>query len=234
MAVSLGLAAQDQPKREAGRPAPRGTDRDVQNQAPPPQARPQQPQARPDPGRLPRNQFVQPNTMDRPAGEQQRESRRGKLHPFGARAGDWLRQYKNMPVDHQEQELSNDPNFRRLPAEKQEKLRERLRQFNNLSPEKQDQLLDRMEKFETLTPEKRQQLRGIQERMRQLPEDRQQRVRRAFHAIKGMNADQRTSFLGSARFTGQFTPEEQEILRGLTEIEDTPELAEPNDPRSED
>ena len=235
LAVSLSLAAQDQPKGGGGRPAPRGTDRVVQNQAPPPQSRPQ---SQPRPSAVPGNQFVAPRIVDRPATtDQQREANRpGRLHPFGARAGDWLRQYKDVPVDQQEKALGNDPSFQRLPADRQEKLRERLRQFNTLSPEKKDQLLDRMEKFETLPPEQRKRLHDIQEQMRQLSEERRQMVRRAFHQIKGMTPEQRQEFFGSGRFTNMFTEEEKQILRGLVEIEATPELAEPNpgDPSSED
>jgi hypothetical protein len=59
-------------------------------------------------------------------------------------------------------------------------------------------------------------------------------VRRAFHQLKGMSPEQRQSYLGSERFQNIFTPEEREILRGLNEIEGTPELAEPVDPRIND
>jgi hypothetical protein len=228
-AVTLSLAtAQDNPKREGKR------SRAQEN------AQPSAPAAQPSqdtqgPSRVPRNQFVNPQTADRPPmGDQQGRGRPGSLHPFAPRAGDWLRQYKNVPVDQQERALTNDPSFQKLPADRQEKLRERLRQFNALPPEKQDRLLDRMEKFETLPQEKRQRLRGIQERLRQLPDDRQQKVRHAFHQLKGMSAEQRQSYLGSDRFQSLFTPEEQEILRGLNEIEGTPELAEPADPRKND
>lgn len=226
VAMSLSLAAQDQPKRGAGRLAPRTEQNQGQRSQPPPSSP------------VPRSQFASPRPVDRPpVTEQQRDANRPfKLHPFGARAGDWLRQYKDVPVDQQEKALSNDPGFQRLPAERQEKLRERLRQFNSLSPERKDQLLDRMEKFETLPPEQRQRLRSLQERMRQLPEERQQEVRRVFHQLKGMSHEQRHAFLGSERFQSVFSQEEREILHGLTDIEGTPELAEPNlgDPRSED
>jgi hypothetical protein len=165
---------------------------------------------------------------------QQRRGGSQRLHPFGPRAGDWLRQFKDVPPDQQERALTNDPNFQRLPADRQDKLRERLKQVNSLSPEKKEQLLDRMETFETLPPEQRQRLRAIQDRMKQLPEDRQQRLKRAFHFIKGMNPEQRQSFFGSARFTGQFSVEEQELLHGLIDIAGSPELAEPPDPRIND
>ncbi|HUR37649.1 MAG TPA: DUF3106 domain-containing protein [Terriglobales bacterium] len=211
---------------------------------PAPQSSPSQSQSQGN-SRVPRNQFVSPTIMDRPAvnpnqtignQDQMRDMGRrgGRLHPYGARAGDWLRQYKDVPVDQQERALTSDPSFQRLPADQQEKLRQRLRRFNNLAPEKQDQLLDRMEKFETLPPEQRQRLQGLQERMRLLPEDRQQKVKRAFHQLKGMSPDQRQSYFGSDRFQTVFTAEEREILKGLNDIEGTPELAEPGDPREND
>lgn len=220
-ALTLALTAQEAPKGKRSR------------QQDTVQQEPVSPQRQPPP-RFPRNQFVAPSSVDRPP-VNEREGRTGtRLHPYGARAGDWLRQYKDVPVDQQERALTNDPSFQRLPAERQEKLRERLRQFNSLSPEMKDRLLDRMEKFETLPPEQRQRLQGIQERMRQLPEDRQQKVRRAFHQLKGMSPEQRQAYLGSERFQTIFNQEEREIIRVLTDIEGTPELAEPGDPREND
>lgn len=226
--LSVALAA-------AQEPAKRGDEkrsRTKQTQAAPTNQAPPANQAAPS--RLPRNQFVPAGTMDRPPmkDDQHHEGKRGRT--FGPRAGDWLRQYKDVPVNEQEKALSNDPSFQRLPAERQDKLRDRLRKFNNLSPEMKDRLLDRMEKFETLPPEQRQRLQAIQERMRQLPEDRRQKLRSAFHQLKGMTPEQRAAYFGSERFQSVFSDEERDILRGLTDIEGTPELAEPPDPRSED
>lgn len=235
-ALSVTLAAQE-PKRARGadedkRTRPRDAVRqESQPSAPPPAAQPA-----PDrPQRIPQSQFVPARPVDRLPSDRMRGRRDPtQLHPQGPRPGDWLRQFKDVPEDQQERALTNDPAFQRLPAERQQQLRQRLQRFNDLSPYEKERLLDRMEKFEALPPEQRQRLQAIQERMRQLPDDRQQRLRRAFHQLKGMSPEQRRDYFGSNRFQERFTQEEREILKGLTEIEDTPELAEPPDPRSED
>lgn len=236
-ALSLPLAAQDkdQPRRTSGKGSAQQADRLEQPNTQPQNIQPQntQPQspstAAPNP-RVPRNGFV----ANRPDMGQQRRGGNRRLHPLGPRAGDWLRQFMDVPPDQQERALTNDPAFQNLPAERQDKLRERLKQFNSLSPEKREQLLDRMETWESMSPEQRQRFRGLQERMRQLPDDRREKVRKAFGFLKGLTPDRRQEFFGSPRFTGQFNGEEQEILRGLIEIAESPELHEPVDPRLND
>jgi hypothetical protein len=235
-AISLFASAQDKPKTDKeGRSSTPRAERLEQQNTQPANVNPQNTQPQPQ------NQVRPPSTRPDVAPNNQYlpSNRRGqnspmRLHPFGPRAGDWLRQFKDVPPDQQERALTNDPNFQKLPSDRQDKLRRQLHQFNNLPDDKKEQLLDRMEKFETLPPEQRQRLRAIQERMRQLPDDRQQRVRRAFHFVKGMTPEQRQNFFASSRFSGQFNSEEQEILRGLVEIEGTPELAEHPDPRVND
>lgn len=239
--LSLSLAAQE-PKRGKGTDDDkRSRQRDaVRQDSQSAQQSPNQPAAQPGadrPQRIPQSQFVPARPMDRPPDDRMRGRRGGdpnQLHPHGPRPGDWLRQFKDVPEDQQERALTNDPAFQRLPSDRQQQLRQRLQRFNNLSPDQKERLLDRMEKFEALPPEQRQRLQGIQERMRQLPDDRQQRLRRAFHQLKGMSAEQRQEYFGSNRFQERFTQEEREILKGLTEIEDSPELAEPQDPRAQD
>lgn len=231
-ALSVTLAAQESKRSENKRSGQRDAVRQESQSAQPGAT---QPAPQPAPGRaqrFPQSQFV---PADRPPGDRMRGRRGGdpgQLHPQGPRPGDWLRQFKDVPEDQQERALTNDPAFQRLPAERQQQLRQRLQRFNNLTPDQKERLLDRMEKFEALSPEQRQRLQAIQERMRQLPDERQQRLRRAFHQLKGMSAEQRQEYFGSNRFQERFTLEEREILKGLTEIEDSPELVE--DPRSQD
>src|SRR5215467_10504331 len=72
-------------------------------------------------------------------------------------AGDWLRQYKDLPPAEQERALQNDPWFKRLPPARQQQLRERLQNFSNLPPQRQLRVLNRMDTWEHLTPEQKQQ-----------------------------------------------------------------------------
>lgn len=232
--LSLSMAAQDQ-KRSGSRGNAPQTDRvEQQNTQPqnvqPPSAQAQNQNAAPNP-RVPRNGFV----ANRPDVEQQRRGGGNRhLHPFGPRAGDWLRQFKDVPPEQQDRALNNDPAFQRLPAHRQEKLRERLKQFNSLSPEKRNQLLDRMETWESMSQEQRQRLRSLQDRMKQLPDDRREKVRKAFGFLRGLAPERRHEFLASPRFTSQFSAEEQDLLHGLIDIATSPELHEPEDPRLND
>ena len=76
-------------------------------------------------------------------------------------AGDWLRQYKDLPPDEQERALQSDPNFRRLTPQQQQHRLQQLREFSELPPEQQLCMLNRMETWEHLTPEQKQQAHQI-------------------------------------------------------------------------
>ncbi|HUQ49727.1 MAG TPA: DUF3106 domain-containing protein [Terriglobales bacterium] len=252
LAMSSGAFAQQKPKRtEADEP------QRSQRVSPPPRQNAERPPERQSPpperqGQPPERQSPQPSN-DRSTERQQNpgrpsigiypqgpppdmKQRRGRdqempggRHGNSPRAGDWLRQYKDVPVNEQEKALTSDPNFQRLPGDRQEKLRDRLRQFNSLSPEMKDRLLDRMAKYESMTPQERERLQRIQEGMRHLPDDRRKKVRQGFRKIKGLPADQRERFMNSEGFRNEFTDEEREMIKGLTEIEDTPDGEPPND-----
>ena len=52
----------------------------------------------------------------------------------GHHAGQWLRQYKDVPLDQQRRALQNDPQFRRLPPQQQQRYIQRLQDFSRRSP----------------------------------------------------------------------------------------------------
>jgi len=137
---------------------------------------------------------------------------------IGPHAGDWLRRYKNLPAQQQERALDNDSEFRRLDPEQQAKLRQRLREFRNLAPEKQQRILERMERFEHLTPEQQQQVRDLGARFRQLPEDRRQLMMQSFHRLRDASPEERQAMLQSEGFRSTFSSQEQELLRGMSEL----------------
>lgn len=133
-------------------------------------------------------------------------------------AGDWLRQYKDLPADEQEKALDSDPAFRRLPPARQQVLRQRLQHFSSLPPQRQLQMLNRMETWEHLTPEQKQQARDIFKQMQQLPPDRQRMVRTAVRDLRTMPPDQRDRVIDSDRFKGMFSDHEREMMRGVTRL----------------
>jgi uncharacterized protein DUF3106 len=156
----------------------------------------------------PRRPPARPN---RPAETQ--EERRSGQH-----AGAWLREHKNLSPDEQQRALENDPQFRKLPAERQEQLRKRLEHFSTLPPQQQDRILNRMDAWEHLTPEQRQQARGLAQQMRQLAPDRRRMMQTAIRNLRQMPPDQRQQVLDSPRFKSIFSPEEQVMLKGITQL----------------
>lgn len=133
-------------------------------------------------------------------------------------AGDWLRQYKDLPPQEQERALQNDPVFRRLPPERQQILRQRLQHFSNLPPQQQLRMLNRMETWEHLTPEQKQQARQVYGQFRQLPPARQRMVTTAVRDLRAMPPDQRERVINSDRFKSMFSDQERDIMRGATRL----------------
>jgi hypothetical protein len=169
---------------------------------------PRPPQSRPH------NQGNQshPNNQSVPRPPQNNQS-----SPQGHHAGQWLRQYQGVPFDQQKKALQNDPNFRKLPAERQQKLQDRLQRFNSLPPERQQRVLNRMEIWEHLTPDQKAESRRVYSGIRALPPERRQAMQNAVNALRAMPPDARDRAIQSGRFS-QYSPQEQEMLRGVSKL----------------
>jgi hypothetical protein len=150
-----------------------------------------------------------------PATAAQQEARGGQQQRH---AGDWLRQYKDLAPDEQEQALQNDPDFKRLPPARQQKLRERLQNFSNLPPQRQLQILNRMDTWAHLTREQKQDARQIFKKMRQLPPDRRQMVHTKIDELRAMPADQRERLIDSDQFKATFSDQERQLMRDATRL----------------
>jgi hypothetical protein len=133
-------------------------------------------------------------------------------------SGEWLRKYKDLPPEQKQQALENDPEFQHLSPERQEKLRQRLQRFNSLPPEQQQRILSRMETWEHLTPVQKQQARELYGRFRNLPPERRRMVRGAVNELRALPPDQRKQTVDSDRYKSQFTPQERELLSGVSEL----------------
>jgi hypothetical protein len=152
--------------------------------------------------------------------QQQGGDQRGqRFRGPGPHRGEWLRKHQDLPPAEQEKALQNDPAFKQLPPEKQQRLINRLRNFNSLPPEERRRILERMETFEHLPPSERQQLRGFYGQMRDLPVDRRLAVRQAVRQLSGMTPAERERMLNSPQFQQRFSPQEQNLVRGLAQFE---------------
>ena len=140
----------------------------------------------------------------------------------GPHRGDWLRKYGNLPPSEQEQQLKQDPAFHSLTPDKQNQLMDRLRKFNSQPPEKKQQILNRMETFEHLTTEQQASARNLFQRYHNLPEDQRAKVSQAYRRLRGMPPQARNELLNSDEFRNNYTEEERNLLRGMTDLNLSP------------
>ena len=142
------------------------------------------------------------------------------FHPQGPgpHNGTWLRKYMAAPPSQQEQQLRSDPNFQRLPPERQNQLINRLRNFNSQPPEQKAKILNRMETFEHMTPQQQQQARNLFNQYRNLPEDQKGKVSQAYRRLRGMPPSARNELLNSDEFRNNYTEEQRDLLRGMTDL----------------
>lgn len=140
------------------------------------------------------------------------------LNGPGPHRGDWLRKYMAAPPSQQEQQLQQDPAFRGLPAEKQKHLLDRLRNFNSQPVDKKEQILNRMETYEHLTPVQQEAAQNMFQRYRNLPTDRRQQVSRAYRRLRGMPPDARAQLLSSDEYRNNFSDDERDLLRGMSDL----------------
>src|SRR5450631_363810 len=145
-----------------------------------------------------------------------------KLNGPGPHKGDWLRKYFGLPPAQQEQSLEKDPSFRALGPEAQKHLLDRLRTFNSLAPDKQQKILNRMEFYEHLPPEKQAEANNLFQRYHSLPSDQRSQVSQGFRKMRDMTPEQRTQFMNSDEFRSSFNDQQQELLRGMSDLAVSP------------
>jgi uncharacterized protein DUF3106 len=162
-------------------------------------------------------------------GARKQQAARGPGH----HAGEWLRQYKNLPPDQQQQALDNDPQFRNLPPERQQKLKEQLQRFSSLPQDRQQRILDRMETWEHLTPQQKEQAKQLFSQLKDLPPERRQMVQGAIDNLRNMSPEQRQQAIDSNRFKNQFSEQERGLLNGISQLPLAPAESGQNDQGSE-
>ncbi len=133
-------------------------------------------------------------------------------------APNFFRRLRDLPPDQQDRILQNDARFHSLPPQRQAQIRQNLRRWNSLTPHQKQVLRQREEIVKSLSPEQRQDLRNIFPQYRRLPAQQQQQVMRAFRRLRNMPPGERQRFLNSPQFNQRFTPEQQNVLRGLNQL----------------
>ena len=113
--------------------------------------------------------------------------------------------------------------FRSLPPEKQNHLLDRLRKFNSQPPEKKAQILNRMETFEHMTPEQQQTARNLFHRYRNLARRSEEQGFAGLSAACAACRPRRANeLLNSDEFRNNFTDDERDLLRGMTDLNVAP------------
>lgn len=213
VSMAIGASAQRRWERPGHQDAPRSAPQVQPQQRPsaPPQKdsrqsdRPQQP-SQP-------SQSAPPKTF-LPGRGQQGDAQQ----PSQRRRGDWLREHGGQSPEEQEKSLQNDPAFKALAPQDQQRLRQRLNWFNNLPPERRERVMRRHEMIENMTPEQRARARDMFQRFRNLPESRRKVMDFYFRNLRNMPPEEQQRVMNSSSFKAQFSDEEQNIMRGMTEL----------------
>jgi hypothetical protein len=129
-----------------------------------------------------------------------------------AQARNPIDRWNRMSPEERERELA------KLPPERARQIRERIRRYNQLSPQVKQVLRERYQKFAQLPPDKQAIVRQSMQGFRQLPPERRPLVRREIAQIRALPEAQRGARMNSEDFRGQFSPQEQQIIRGITEF----------------
>lgn len=104
----------------------------------------------------------------------------------------------------------------KLPASEQTRTRQQLERLDRLPPAEKEHIARQIRGLDSLpAPKRRLVIQGLSA-FRDLPEDRVQPMRRALVQLMRMPEEQRTTRLEDDSFKKQFSPEEQGILRDLS------------------
>jgi hypothetical protein len=131
----------------------------------------------------------------------------------------WLNQHRNLPPQDQERLLRNDPAFSHQAPAQQQREMQQLHNVDQMPEQQRERRLARNEMLERLSPQQRMNLNQASRSFAALPPDRRQMMGRAFQDLRGVPLDQRETVLNSARYQGQFSPQERDILTNFLRVE---------------
>jgi hypothetical protein len=131
--------------------------------------------------------------------------------PAAPQARTPIDRWNQMSPEERERELA------KLPPERARQIRERIRRYNQLPPQVKRALREGYQKFAELPPDKQEIVRQRMREFRELPLERRPLVRREIGQLRALPEAQRVSRMNSEEFRGQFSPQEQEIIRDMTE-----------------
>lgn len=131
----------------------------------------------------------------------------------------WMERLQKMEPADQERFMNNNERFRSLPPERKAQIRARLHEFRQLSPEQRQQLRTRASVWEKIPAEKRQHVRQeLLPKWKNMAPDRRAEIKRRLNALNGLSDDERTARLNDPDFVRGLNPNEQAMLRDLSDL----------------
>ena len=131
----------------------------------------------------------------------------------------WIERVQNMPPAEQEQFLANNERFRGLPPQRQEQIRRRLQALNSLPPEQRQAVLEREQVWEQMTPAQQKYVRQtLLPQWQSMPPARRQMVLQRLRQMRDLDDAQRAAKLNDHAFVNGLSPDEQQMLRNLSNL----------------
>ncbi len=131
----------------------------------------------------------------------------------------WIERVQNMPPDEQERFLANNERFHSLPPQRQEQIRRRLQALNSLTPEQRQAVLERQQVWEQMSPAQQRYVRQtLMPQWQSMPPARRQVVLQKLRAMRNLDDAQRAEKLNDRSFVNGLSPDEQHMLRDLSNL----------------
>ena len=166
-----------------------------------------------------------------------RPGAKGVLRPHGRRPGfpgpgrkmPRSQEHRNMvdhlmtlPPEQQREFMRRDQRFQNLPPGQKRNIERRLEEFNNLPWRKREALRERFELFRQMPVEQQDRARALYRQWNQHSPERRQELMREFRELRDASPEQRLQRMEAEEFRNRYTESEQELLRGLVELQPPP------------
>lgn len=122
-----------------------------------------------------------------------------------------LDRWNKMPPEERDRELA------KLPQERARRIRQLLRRYNQMTPQEQKDLRKRYRTFSELSPEEKETVRQRLREFHALPQERRPVVHGEIDELRKLPEAQRQARMNSEEFRGRYSPQEQQIIKDLTE-----------------
>lgn len=102
----------------------------------------------------------------------------------------------------------------KLPPDRQEKIRQQLQRYDQMPPERKAQL----QRLWQLPQDKQQKVRQSMRAFGDQAQERRQAMRGQLQQLQTMSGEQRKKYFKSPEFKAQYSHDEQEIMKNMSEI----------------